>query len=95
MKSVGQEKWNIFFILKFIIGTCLLFHDIHAGMDYQWFDPYETESLFTDYKGYVTELHANEEDGVQFNKGKVSQKRKCKKVSNLEISYFFLYILNS
>ena len=62
------QNWNVPFL-----------YDIHAGMDYQWFDPYETESLFTDYKGYVTELHANAEDGTEFNKGKVSQKRKCKK----------------
>ena len=43
-------------------------YDIHGGLDYEWFDPYETESLFTDYKGLVTELYKDPEDGIQFNK---------------------------
>lgn len=30
--------------------------------DYMWYDPYETESLFTDFTKYVTELHAKKED---------------------------------
>lgn len=36
--------------------------------DYMWYDPYETESLFTDFTKYVTELHATEQDeGEVFN----------------------------
>jgi len=42
-------------------------YDEHQGMDYTWYDPYVTESLFTDYKSMVTELHANEEQGKLFN----------------------------
>lgn len=68
--------------MPFLLEHALL-HDIHAGMDYQWFDPYETESLFTDYApDYVTELHANKEDGEEFNKCKVSVKTRKKNVSS-------------
>ena len=36
--------------------------------DYMWYDPYETESLFTDFTKYVTELHAEQQnEGKVFN----------------------------
>merc|ERR1711879_392873 len=43
-------------------------YEIHPDGEFPWYDPYETESLFTDFADKVTELHVNAEDGVEFNK---------------------------